>query len=116
MTASLYQCWLMPPVYPVAARGTRLAGRRRGQALHMAERKDDSLRTVVLALIVNLVVAAIKAVAGVLSASAGLLAEAAHSVADSTTELFLVAAVRRGDKPADRRHPFGYGKERYFWS
>ena len=77
---------------------------------------DDSMKTIVIALLVNLAVAAIKAVAGVLSASAGLLAEAAHSVGDCTTELFLVTALRRSDKPPDRRHPFGYGKERYFWS
>ncbi len=77
---------------------------------------DESMRTIIIALIVNILVAIIKAVAGVLTASAGLLAEAAHSVGDCTTELFLVTAVRRSDKPADRRHPFGYGKERYFWS
>ncbi len=77
---------------------------------------DDSMKTIVIALLVNLAVAAIKAIAGVLSASAGLLAEAAHSVGDCTTELFLVTALRRSDKPPDRRHPFGYGKERYFWS
>jgi len=59
----------------------------------MPERSsDDGMKTIVIALVVNLVVAAIKAVAGVLSASAGLLAEAAHSVADCTTELFLVTA------------------------
>ena len=74
------------------------------------------MKTVILALAVNLAVAVIKAIAGVLAASAGLLAEAAHSVADCTTELFLVTALRRADRPADRRHPFGYGKERYFWS
>ena len=77
---------------------------------------DDSMLTVVLALLVNLAVAVIKAVAGILTASAGLLAEAAHSVGDCTTEVFLVTALRRSDRPADRRHPFGYGKERYFWS
>ncbi len=77
---------------------------------------DDSLRTVIIALLVNIAVAVIKAVAGILTASAGLLAEAAHSVGDCTTELFLVAGVQRSDKPADRKHPFGYGKERYFWS
>ena len=64
----------------------------------------------------NLAVAAIKAIAGVLAASAGLLAEAAHSVGDSATEVLLVTAVRRSDRPRDRKHPFGYGKERYFWS
>jgi divalent metal cation (Fe/Co/Zn/Cd) transporter len=43
---------------------------------------DDSMKTIIIALLVNLAVAAIKAVAGVLAASAGLLAEAAHSVGD----------------------------------
>jgi cation diffusion facilitator family transporter len=80
------------------------------------KRSDDSMKTVILALAVNIAVGVIKAIAGVLAASAGLLAEAAHSVADCTTELFLVTALRRADKPADKRHPFGYGKERYFWS
>ncbi|WP_433061895.1 cation diffusion facilitator family transporter [Dactylosporangium sp. CS-033363] len=74
------------------------------------------MRTVVIALLVNLAVAVIKAVAGVLTASAGLLAEAAHSVGDCTTELFLMTALRRSRLPADPRHPFGHGKERYFWS
>jgi cation diffusion facilitator family transporter len=71
---------------------------------------------VIIALAVNLVVAIIKAVAGVVVASAGLLAEAAHSVGDCTTELFLVTALRRSRRAPDERHPFGYGKERYFWS
>jgi cation diffusion facilitator family transporter len=78
--------------------------------------QSDELRTVVIALVVNLVVAAIKAVAGIIGSSAALLSESAHSVADSTTELFLITAVRRSRRPPNRRHPFGYGKERYFWS
>jgi cation diffusion facilitator family transporter len=72
--------------------------------------------TVVLALLVNLAIAIIKAIAGVLTGSSALLSEAAHSVADTFTEVFLLTAVHRSAKPADRRHPFGYGKERYFWS
>jgi cation diffusion facilitator family transporter len=81
-----------------------------------APASDDSMRTVVIALLANLFVAIIKAVAGVVSASAGLLAEAAHSVGDCTTELFLMTALRRSRRPADPQHPFGHGKERYFWS
>lgn len=76
----------------------------------------ESTLTVVLALAMNLAVAVTKAIAGVLTGSAAVLAEAAHSVADTFTEALLLTALRRSDRPADRKHPFGYGKERYFWS
>jgi cation diffusion facilitator family transporter len=71
---------------------------------------------VTIALAVNLLIAASKLVVGIASGSAALLAEAAHSVADSVNEVFLLAAVTRSARRADTRHPFGYGKERYFWS
>ncbi|MFJ4466580.1 cation diffusion facilitator family transporter [Streptomyces sp. NPDC089424] len=72
--------------------------------------------TVLVALAANLVIAVAKAVGGVIAGSPALLSEAAHSVADSLNEVFLLAALRRSRRPADRRHPFGYGKERFFWS
>jgi cation diffusion facilitator family transporter len=86
----------------------------------MAEQPDkpggESTLTVVLALAVNLAIAIMKAIAGVITGSAAMMSEAAHSVADTFTEALLLTALRRSDRPADRRHPFGYGKERYFWS
>ncbi|MFE1911706.1 cation diffusion facilitator family transporter [Streptomyces anandii] len=72
--------------------------------------------TVLVALAANLVIAVAKAVGGLIAHSPALLSEAAHSVADSFNEVFLLAALRRSRRPADRRHPFGYGKERFFWS
>jgi cation diffusion facilitator family transporter len=72
--------------------------------------------TVLVALGANLLIAVAKAVGGLISGSPALLSEAAHSVADSLNEVFLLAALRRSRRPADRRHPFGYGKERFFWS
>ncbi|MFE9702810.1 cation diffusion facilitator family transporter [Streptomyces sp. NPDC005930] len=72
--------------------------------------------TVLVALAANLVIAVAKAIGGFVAGSPALLSEAAHSVADSLNEIFLLAALRRSRRPADRKHPFGYGKERFFWS
>jgi cation diffusion facilitator family transporter len=71
---------------------------------------------VLLALGANIGVGILKLLAGLITGSGALLSEAAHSVGDSSTALLLPTALRRSDRPADRVHPFGYGKERYFWS
>ncbi|MET9831040.1 cation diffusion facilitator family transporter [Streptomyces sp. NPDC006385] len=82
-----------------------------------APRTDRRTRvTVLVALAANLVIALAKTIGGLLAHSPALLSEAAHSVADSMNEVFLLAALRRSRRPADDRHPFGYGKERFFWS
>ena len=82
----------------------------------MAAEKDESNLTVLLALAANAGVAVMKLLAGLLTGSGALLSEAAHSFGDTSTELLLLTALRRSAAPADARHPFGYGKERYFWS
>ncbi|WP_413229663.1 cation diffusion facilitator family transporter [Kitasatospora purpeofusca] len=69
-----------------------------------------------MALLANVVIAVAKAVAGTLAPSPALLAEAAHSVADTLNEVFLLASLSRSRRRADTRHPFGYGKERFFWA
>ncbi|MEJ2885404.1 cation diffusion facilitator family transporter [Actinomycetospora aeridis] len=75
-----------------------------------------STLTVLLALASNVLVGVLKLVAGLLTGSSAMLAEAAHSVADTTTEVFLFTALRRSGRRPDRSHPFGYGKERFFWA
>ena len=77
---------------------------------------EESLRTVLVALAANLAVAAAKFAAGFAGQSSALLSEGAHSVADSFSEVMLYAAIKRGNRPADREHPFGYGRDRFFYS
>jgi cation diffusion facilitator family transporter len=72
--------------------------------------------TVLLALAANFGVGVLKLIAGLITGSGALLSEASHSVGDCATEVLLLLALRRSERPADRIHPFGYGKERYFWS
>ena len=77
---------------------------------------NESVGTVVIAGVANVTIAAAKLVAGMLAGSAAMLSEAAHSLADTITEVFLYVALRRGVKPADEEHPFGYGKEAFVWA
>ncbi|MFD4032124.1 cation diffusion facilitator family transporter [Streptomyces sp. NPDC058637] len=76
----------------------------------------ESTFTVVVAAAANLGIAAAKLVAGLISGSSAMLSEAAHSVADTVTEVMLLTALRRSGKPADEEHPLGYGAERYIWA
>ena len=73
-------------------------------------------RTVLIALAANASIALAKLVAGLISASSAMLAESAHSVADTMNQVFLLASLKLGEREADAEHPFGYGKERFFWS
>ncbi|WP_103957460.1 cation diffusion facilitator family transporter [Nonomuraea solani] len=82
----------------------------------MEEKSGESLGTVLVAGAANLTIALAKLIAGLIGGSAAMLSEAAHSAADTVTELLLLVSVRRSDKPADRRHPFGHGKAGFFWA
>ncbi|MFI0788702.1 cation diffusion facilitator family transporter [Streptomyces lydicus] len=91
-------------------------GGRRTDTTASGERDGETRKTVWVALGANLGIAVAKAVGGAVAGSPALLSEAAHSVADSLNEVFLLAALKRSARPADALHPFGYGKERFFWS
>ncbi len=73
-------------------------------------------RAVIAALAANIGVGIAKLVGFLVTGSASLLAEAIHSVADSTNETLLLFGTSRSRRRARPSHPFGYGRERYFWS
>lgn len=78
--------------------------------------QDGSRKAIIAAFFANLGIAIAKFVGFLLTGSAGLLAESGHSVADTGNQGLLMFGSKRGKRPADRAHPFGYGPERYFWS
>ncbi|WP_429389966.1 cation diffusion facilitator family transporter [Paenarthrobacter sp. TE4293] len=77
---------------------------------------SSTLLTVVIAFTANALVAAAKSVAAALTGSASMTAEAAHSWADTGNQVFLFMAERRSQRPRDKNHPMGYGREAYVWS
>jgi cation diffusion facilitator family transporter len=75
-----------------------------------------STRAIVAALAANAGIAAAKFVGYLITGSSSMLAESVHSVADTANQGLLLWGQRQARREADRLHPFGYGRSRYFYS
>jgi cation diffusion facilitator family transporter len=80
----------------------------------MAE--EQSKIAIIAALATNIGEVIIKLIAALVTGSAAMFSEAAHSLVDTANDILLVIGMHRSKKPADTGHPFGYGKEVYFWT
>ncbi|MDP8223506.1 MAG: cation diffusion facilitator family transporter [Candidatus Lernaella stagnicola] len=68
------------------------------------------------ALAANFAIMISKFFAAAVTRSTAMFAEALHSLADTGNQVLLLVGLKRAQKPADAAHPFGYGKENYFWA
>ena len=73
-------------------------------------------KAIAAALGANLAIAVAKLVGFAVTGSSSMLAESVHSLADSGNQVLLLVGGKRAQRDADERHPFGYGRERYFYS
>jgi cation diffusion facilitator family transporter len=73
-------------------------------------------KAIIAAFLANLGIAILKFVGFLVTGAASMLAESIHSVADTGNQGLLILGGRRGRQVPDEQHPFGYGRERYFWA
>jgi cation diffusion facilitator family transporter len=77
---------------------------------------SGSKKAIIAALLANLGIAIAKSVGYVFTGSSSMLAEAIHSVADTSNQALLLLGNKQAEREATTEHPFGFGRERYFWS
>ncbi|WP_294184401.1 cation diffusion facilitator family transporter [uncultured Sphingobacterium sp.] len=77
---------------------------------------NNNKKSIYSALVANLLIALTKFLAGSFTNSSSMISEGIHSTVDTMNQILILYGLKRSKKEPDQSHPFGYGKELYFWS
>ena len=95
---------------------TQGASRVSRRSLGRSREAGATRKTVGIALAANAAITVAKLLGGLASGSSAMLAEAAHSLADTTNQGFLLVSIRLGQRDPSPARPFGHGQERFLWT
>lgn len=82
----------------------------------MDKKENHGTGHIIQSLIVNILIACTKGFAAFMTSSGAMLAETIHSFSDCANQALLLIGVKQSSKPANKKHPLGFGREVYFWS
>ncbi len=77
-------------------------------------RSAQIIRTSIAGIVTNVLLAAFKAIVGVISSSIAIVMDAVNNLSDALSSVITIIGTKLSQKPADRKHPFGYGRVEYF--
>ncbi len=78
------------------------------------ERNTQIIKTSVIGIVTNVLLAAFKAVVGILASSIAIIMDAVNNLSDALSSVITIVGTKLSERPADRKHPFGFGRIEYF--
>ena len=89
---------------------------RYGCAKNLEEmnRSQKIIRTSIIGIIANVLLAAFKAAVGILASSVAIVMDAVNNLSDALSSFITIIGTKLSERPADREHPFGFGRVEYF--
>ncbi|MBR6248811.1 MAG: cation transporter [Muribaculaceae bacterium] len=78
------------------------------------DRNTQIIRTSVIGIVANVLLAAFKALVGILASSIAIIMDAVNNLSDALSSVITIVGTKLSERPADRKHPFGFGRIEYF--
>lgn len=80
----------------------------------ITNRSGQIIRTSIIGIVANVLLAAFKAVVGILASSVAIVMDAVNNLSDALSSIITIVGTKLSERPADRKHPFGFGRVEYF--